>query len=161
MSNTTSAICLNYLLKIINCIIIIFLVLGLFLPKKLIVYHLTLCLIILYLLDNNKLFFNKYNNIIQDNVNAKTILLFIMAISIFNYIYKNNISEIFNKIIVYLDDCIQVQYNDELTLKYKLNFNTQEVNNNVTHNQTISSPSSILKFYDNSYMHDVKNYLKE
>lgn len=146
MSNTT--ICFDYFLKLLTYLFIIILIFGLFVPKKLIVYHLTLCLIFLYLIDNNKSLLIKNDLLLQDKYHSKLIVLFIMSISIFNYISKYNINSIFNTIIEWLDDQFQI-HNNELTLKYKLNFNNQDIP--ISGNSlSVSSISPILKFYDKS-----------
>ena len=154
MSNTT--ICLDYFLKILTYLFIIMLVSGLFVPKKLIVYHLTFCLIFLYSIDNNKSFLIRNGYLLQNNEYSKLIVLFIMSISIYNYISKYNITLIFNKVTSLLDELFQI-HNNELTLKYKLNFNKQDIN--ITGgSQSISSVTPILKFYDKSNKDELRNY---
>ena len=146
---------IEYIIKSIIYIIMILIIFGLFIPKKLIVYHLSLCLIILFLIDNNT-YINKNNIVLQQKDNIKLLILFSMGISIFNYISKYNINLLFTSIINWLDDCLQITNDNELTLKYKFNVNTQEI---PIQTQTTSSVSPLIKFYESQSNNSIKNFI--
>jgi len=138
------------LIKFIHILIVLFLILGWLLPKKYLVWHITMCFITIFTLDvydnsilNDMIYQILKNNINDDKINIndqllnaskiipistpsiKNIVIVVMILSIIGYIYPNlsgnNLINSFNKL---LNDvkCTDISANDQLiNTEFKIN----------------------------------------